>query len=113
MDEKIHKWLYDILLALNEISSYFEKEISFEEYKANTMLKRATERDLEIIGEAMNRILKRDSTFENKISDAREIIDLRNLVIHAYDNISEENIWSVIIHHIPILRKEIENLLNE
>lgn len=75
------------------------------------MLKRAVERDLEIIGEAINRILKRDPTFENKIKDAKAIIGLRNQVIHAYDNISDENIWSILINHIPKLRSEISRLI--
>jgi len=58
MDERILKWLYDIKLAINEIESYFEgKEKKFFDYKSNTMLKRAVEKDLEIIGEAMSRIL--------------------------------------------------------
>lgn len=75
------------------------------------MLKRAVERDLEIIGEAINRILKRDSSFETKIKDAKAIVGLRNQVIHAYDNISDENIWSIIINHIPKLREEIDELI--
>jgi len=74
------------------------------------MLKRAVERDLEIIGEAISRIIKRYPTFENKITNAKAIIGLRNQVIHAYDNISDENIWSILINHLPKLRGEIEIL---
>jgi len=112
MDERILKWLYDIDFALIEIESYFDgKEKNFFDYKKNTMLKRAVERDLEIIGEAINRILKRDPTFENKIKDAKAIIGLRNQVIHAYDNISDENIWSILINHIPKLKSEISRLI--
>lgn len=77
------------------------------------MLKRAVERDLEIIGEAVNRILKRDANFEKLISNAKAIIGLRNQVIHSYDNISNENIWSIIINHIPRLKKEVEILISE
>lgn len=77
------------------------------------MLKRAVERDLEIIGEALNRILKRDPTFEDKITNAKGIISLRNQVIHAYDNISDENIWSILIAHLPKLRGEIEILIQQ
>ena len=59
MKEKIHKWLYDIKLAIDEIESFFiDRPMSFEEYKDNPLLKRAIERNLEIIGEAINRILK-------------------------------------------------------
>jgi uncharacterized protein with HEPN domain len=59
MNEKILKCLYDIKSAVEEIDSYFDQDnISFENYQTNTLLKRAVERDLEIIGEATNRILK-------------------------------------------------------
>jgi len=112
MDERILKWIYDIDFALNEIESYFEgKNKNFFDYKENTMLKRAVERDLEIIGEAINRILKRDPLFESKIKDAKAIIGLRNQVIHAYDNISDENIWSIIINHIPKLKSDITKII--
>ncbi|MFA7445060.1 MAG: HepT-like ribonuclease domain-containing protein [Flavobacteriaceae bacterium] len=75
------------------------------------MLKRAVERNLEIIGEAVNRIVTRDNGFEAKITNTKAIIGLRNQVIHAYDNISDENIWSVLINHLPKLKTEIENLI--
>ncbi|MFA9193459.1 HepT-like ribonuclease domain-containing protein [Flavobacterium sp. FBOR7N2.3] len=75
------------------------------------MLKRAVERNLEIIGEAINRILKSDPTFEQKITNAKAIIGLRNQVIHAYDNISDESIWSILINHLPKLKTEIEILI--
>jgi uncharacterized protein with HEPN domain len=114
MDERILKWLYDIKLAMQEIELYFENnDKSFPEYQKNTMLKRAVERDLEIIGEAVNRILKRDETFINKITNAKAIIGLRNQVIHSYDSISDENIWSILINHLPKLMKDIDFLINE
>ena len=114
MDERILKWLYDIKIAIEEIDGYFEdREKNFIEYRKNIMLKRAIERNLEIIGEAINRILKRDNSFENKISNSRLIIGLRNQVIHAYDNISDENIWSILINHLPKLKAEIDNLVDE
>ena len=75
------------------------------------MLKRAVERDLEIIGEALNRIIKREPDFEVKITNAKAIIGLRNQVIHAYDNISDENIWSILINHLPKLKTEVEILI--
>ena len=74
------------------------------------MLKRAVERDFEIIGEAINRIITRDVSFNHKITNAKAIIGLRNQVIHAYDNISDETIWSILINHLPNLKVEIELL---
>ena len=112
MDERIQKWLFDIKLAIEEIESYFESsEMDFSKYRENLMLRRAVERDLEIIGEAMNRIVRRNPSFENKLSDAEAIIGLRNQVIHSYDNISDENIWSILINHLPKLKDEIEGLI--
>ena len=77
------------------------------------MLKRAVERNLEIIGEATNRIITRDSSFNKRITNAKAIISLRNQVIHAYDNISDENIWSILTNHLPKLKTEVENLIKE
>ena len=114
MDERILKWLFDVKMAIDEIDSYFiNEEKDFFKYRDNLMLKRAVERDLEIIGEAINRIITRDKAFEIEITNAKAIISLRNQVIHAYDNISDENIWSILTNHLPKLKKEIENLIHE
>lgn len=114
MDERIQKWLYDVKITILEIESFFEgKPMLFEEYKKNKILKRAVERDLEIIGEAINRIVKKDASYGEKIKDAVNIIGLRNQVIHAYDNISDENIWAILINHLPTLKNDINNLLQD
>ena len=110
MDEKIQKWLYDIRNAIEEIEGFFDEfPLDFNLYKSNTILKRAVERDLEIIGEAVNRILKQDENFP--IGNAKRIVSLRNQIIHAYDNISDENIWAIISKHIPALKIEISKLI--
>ena len=111
MDERILKWLYDIKSAIDEIDSYFiDKPYDFNQYRINLILKRAVERDLEIIGEAVNRILKQDPDFP--IDNAKKIVGLRNQIIHAYDNISDENIWSIIQKHIPNLKIEVLKLID-
>jgi uncharacterized protein with HEPN domain len=110
MDERILKWLYDIKSAIDEIESYFvDIPKDFNEYSSNLILKRAVERDLEIIGEAVNRILKQDPKFP--IVNAKRIVGLRNQIIHAYDNISDKNIWAIILKHIPKLKDEIARLI--
>ena len=113
MDERIEKWLQDVLEAILEIESFFpDSTYNFLDYQKNLMRKRAVERNLEVIGEAINRILKRDSNYEDLISSARSIVALRNHVIHAYDNISDENIWAVLVKHLPILKIEVQRILN-
>ena len=73
------------------------------------MLKRAIERNLEIIGEAINRILKEDPDFP--IENAKKIIGLRNQIIHGYDSISDENIWGIITVYLPKLKSEIDIMI--
>jgi len=114
MDERILKWIYDIKMSIDEIDSFFtEKDKDFFKYKNNLMLKRAVERNLEIIGEAVNRIITRDNSFAEKISNAKAIIGLRNQVIHAYDNISDESIWSILTNHLPKLKLEVDALISD
>jgi uncharacterized protein with HEPN domain len=110
MNEKVLKCLYDIKFAIEEIDSYFVQENkTFETYKSNILLKRAIERDLEIIGEATNRILKEDPDFELK--NAVRIIGLRNQIIHGYDSVSDESIWGILIKHLPKLKEEVDKYI--
>ncbi|KAF0200217.1 MAG: hypothetical protein FD170_3657 [Bacteroidetes bacterium] len=76
---------------------------------ADKMLRRAIEREFEIIGEAMGRIEKLDSSLE--ISSKKHIISMRNRVIHGYDKIDNEIIWGTIVRHLPTLKKEIAILM--
>jgi len=112
MDNDIKTWLYDILQSINEIDSYYDnKPRIFEEYVSDIKTKRAIERDLEIIGEAVNRILKKDKNF--KLDNVQKIVGTRNRIIHGYDKISDDLIWSIVINHLPRLKNEVTGLLNK
>ena len=80
-------------------------------YKNDVRTRRAVERNIEIIGEAMNRILLH--TPDYNLSNARKIVDTRNRIIHGYDAVSDEIIWSIVISHLPILASEVKELLGE
>jgi len=112
MDNDLKTWLYDILSSINEIESYYvETPKMFEIYQNDLRTKRAVERNIEIIGEAMSRILKQDRKIE--ISNSRKIVDVRNRIIHGYDSVSDEVIWGIVVKNLPVLQIEIEKLLNE
>ena len=111
MKTQIAKSLHDVKASIEAIYFHLQGETNFFEYQKNLTVKRAIERELEIIGEAINRILKIDSDFE--ISNARRIVDLRNLIIHGYDTIDDELIWAIIKRHIPELEKEVAELLED
>ena len=73
--------------------------------------RRAVERNVEIIGEAMNRILQKDDSI--KLSNSRKIVDTRNRIIHGYDAVSDDIIWSIIVSQLPALKIEVEKMLHE
>jgi uncharacterized protein with HEPN domain len=112
MGNDVKAWLYDILNAIMEIESFFtDRTKEFANYQTDLRTKRAVERNIEIIGEAMNRILKKDETIV--ITNSRKLVDVRNRIIHGYDSVSDDVIWGIVIRHLPILQAEIEKLLNE
>lgn len=112
MDNDIKAWLFDILNALLEIESFFNGNAKeFAKYQNDLRTKRAVERNIEIIGEALSRILKHDETI--LISNSRKIVDTRNRIIHGYDSVSDDVIWGIVIRHLPVLQTEIQELLGE
>ncbi|MBW8334152.1 MAG: DUF86 domain-containing protein [Prolixibacteraceae bacterium] len=74
------------------------------------MLQDAVERNLEIIGKAINQLLKINPSIQ--ISNARRIVDARNKIIHGYDSLEPVNIWAIVINHLPTLKQEVNDLLN-
>ncbi|RLD35849.1 MAG: antitoxin [Bacteroidetes bacterium] len=109
MDNNIKKLLFDISTSIDNIETYIGAPKIFDKYDSNPMLQDAVERNIEIIGEAMNKILKIDELIE--ISNARRVVDARNLLIHGYDDIDNAQIWGIIINHLPKLKQEVEALL--
>ena len=109
MELKIQKYLYDIITSINSIYEYLGDNRDFNKYKENKLLRRAVERELEIIGEASNRILKLDSKFP--IDNARKIVDLRNWVIHGYDKVDDVIIWGIVTNHLLKLKEQVDKLM--
>ena len=112
MDNSIKAWLFDILNSINEIDGFLiDQPKNFEVFQKDLRTKRAIERNIEIIGEAMSRILKSEEKLV--ITDSRKIVDVRNRIIHGYDSVSDNIIWGIVIKQLPVLRVEVEKLLEE
>jgi uncharacterized protein with HEPN domain len=109
MNIEIKKYLFDIQEAVLSIESYLGNKRDFKIYQGNKMLRRAIEREFEIIGEALNRIDKIAPDLD--ISSKRQIIGMRNRVIHGYDKIDDEIIWGTIIKHLDVLKNEVDDFL--
>ncbi|MEL7118695.1 MAG: HepT-like ribonuclease domain-containing protein [Bacteroidota bacterium] len=109
MTTEILSWLHDILKAIDEIDAFIIGIDLFEDFRDDLKTKRAVERNIEIIGEAMNRILKVDPNIN--ISNTKQIVGARNRIIHGYDNVSDQILWGIIHHSLPILKAEVNSLL--
>lgn len=111
MQHSVEMYLLDISNSIDSIFEYLGEERNFQFYESNKLLRRAVERELEIIGEATNRIIKINPNID--ISDSRRIVDLRNWVIHAYNNVDNVIIWGIINKDLPLLKKQVSNLLEK
>jgi uncharacterized protein with HEPN domain len=109
MEHEIKACLKDIEQAIIEIYEFLPKERNFFEFQKDLKTRKAVERNIEIIGEAMDRLLKIDPNIQ--ISYSRKIVDTRNRIIHGYDVVSNDVIWLIVNKSLPILEKEIKKLL--
>ena len=111
-NRSVEKYLNDILDSITQIESYFDTfPRRFDVYCETPMMQRAIQVNISIIGEATNKLLK--ITPEIPITKARKIVDTRNYMIHGYDSVSHDMVWSIVINHLPLLKEEVVKILNE
>ena len=91
----------------------FVGKMDFVDYAKSKVTQRAVERNFEIIGEALNRIRKIDEDVLVLITEYYRIIGFRNILIHGYDTVDEMIVWDAAENHLPLLKIEIESLLNK
>lgn len=101
--------LKDIEQSIIEIYDFLPEVRDFFAFQKDLKTRKAVERNIEIIGEAMDRILKIDPGFQ--ITDSRKIVDTRNRIIHGYDSVSNDVIWLIVNRYLPILEQEVKRLL--
>ena len=111
-NRSVEKYLNDILDSITQIESYFDTfPRRFDVYCETPMMQRAIQMNISIIGEATNKLLK--IVPEIPITKARKIVDTRNYMIHGYDSVSHDMVWSIVINHLPLLKEEVVKILNE
>jgi len=111
MENEVQICLEDIKQSIEEIETFLPEKLSFFEFQKDLKGRKAIERNIEIIGEAVNRILKVNP--EIRITNARKIVDTRNRISHGYDSVSEDIIWTIVMKDLKILKNEIIELLSE
>lgn len=110
-NRSLKKYLYDVQVAIDSIYEYLGEKRDFFAYEQNKQLRRAVERELEIIGEAVNHLL--DLLPDIPIDNARRIVDLSNFVIHGYDKVDNVIIWGIINRDLPKLKEQVDYLMSQ
>ena len=106
---KILKYILDIESIIEELEHIVRHHSKdFHDFQQSFISVRAVERDLMVIGEAINKIIQIDPNIH--ISGTKQIIGLRNLNVHAYDSIEPSVLWKILVKDIPTLKKEVEEL---
>ena len=112
MDEYILKHLQDIINAIYDIERIFDGyPMQFEVFEKDDLRRWAVERKTEIMGEAMTRIRKHNPEF--MIPNGHGVIATRNRLIHSYEYVEPSFLWSLVIRHIPQLKQDILQLIEE
>lgn len=108
MTEKSKKYVSDVLRAIDLIRQFTIDSTDFNSYEKDLKTQSAVERQLVIIGEALNKLRQTESgiTIEND----KQIIGFRNRLVHAYDSIDNSIVWAIIKRHLEKLKLEIEGM---
>ncbi len=106
--DKSKKYLSDILMAIDLIEKFTVDISDYNSYQDDLKTQSAVERQLVIIGEALNKFKKEKPSFE--IENAKQIIGFRNRLVHAYDSIDNTIVWAILNRHITKLKEEIQTI---
>ncbi len=107
MEKTVKKYFED----MKEACQYIEEDLrgqSLEDYLKNRPLRQTVERNLEIIGEAVNKASKIDPAVRENLPEAGKLIGLRNRLIHGYDSIIHPQIFHSVKDLLPGLEQKVQ-----
>ncbi len=103
-------YLRHIIDAFTQIEGYMVG-ITHDEFFSNKLLQDGVIRQLEVMGEA-SRNLSEDLRCEYPQIPWRQMVGLRNRMIHAYFNVNLQIIWEIIQGDLPNLKRETKRILD-
>lgn len=112
MNEETIKRLHDARTAAADIVS-FTTSRSLDDYLEDYQLRLAIERLITIVGEAMGAAMREEPALKQRIPDAVPANVIRNRIVHGYDSVDDEIIWSTATVSIPVLVEQIAYVLRE
>ena len=112
MQLEARKYLFDIRQACDLLAEFTAGK-SLADYAADAMMRSAVERQFEITGEALSKLLKVEPSIAGAITDSKRIISFRNVLIHGYATVSNEAVWTIVEKNLPVLHREVAQLLTD
>jgi uncharacterized protein with HEPN domain len=106
------KHLFDMQRACR-LPAEFIADKTFSDDSVDALLRSAVERQLTIVGEALNRLMKIEPTAASSIADARQILAFRNILVHGYDIVRDEVVWGILEADLPPLIRDVDTLLEQ
>lgn len=103
------KRLHDALTACSKIQAFIANA-DMATYGSSDLLRSASERQLEIVGEPLNQALRHDRSLVDHIPNVRGIIGIQNRIPHGYDGIRDEIVWDTPQSDIPNLKHGLETI---
>ena len=104
--------IWDALQAVRALRR-FTQGVSEEKYLSDLMLSSAVERQIEIIGEALNRVRKSDQQAADQIPDIHRIIGMRNIIAHGYGSVDGQLVWVAATTRIVVLETILAEMLQD
>lgn len=103
-------FLWDVLRAADRIAVFIDG-LDQGSYVGDELRRSAVERQLEIVGEALNSLRRVDADTASRIPDINRIIGLRNVLAHGYAVVDDHVVWAAASARVPKLRTLVDGLL--
>jgi uncharacterized protein with HEPN domain len=112
MSRLVNQRLHDILAACNFIVQH-TFELTLDDYLQSELIRAAVERKLGIIGEALRQAEELDPNIGERIPEIRRIVGMRNHLIHGYNSVDDDIVWTTLQRRLPSLRRQVIAMLDD
>ena len=111
LQPEVQQRILDAAEACRHIQE-FTHDMDYSRFAESALVRSAVERQLEIIGEALNKASNMDASLAYTVPEIPRIVGLRNRLIHGYDQVDDQLVWDIVITKIGPLAVALGNILS-
>lgn len=105
-------YVHDVVQACKRVVEYADG-LDADSFLADNRSRDAIERQLLIIGEAVNHIRRISHEAAGSLGPIERIIAFRNILVHGYYLIEPRTVWQIVEEHVPVLLDDAERMLSK